>query len=125
MFSHSLARSTAIGTKLIFFDLEWAGADDAHVATVLADGQLDFCRHHLENLRLTRPHLLSEAEETILAEKAQTGFSAWVRLFDELTSAVTVDLPDELGGAGLPLMQAASMLQHPDNPTPAPDSSGI
>ncbi len=107
-------RSTAIGTKLIFIDLEWAGADDDHVATVLADPRLDFCRHHLDNLRLSRPYLLSEAEETIVAEKSQSGFAAWTRLFDELTSAITVDLPDELGGPGRPLMQAASMLQHPD-----------
>jgi oligoendopeptidase F len=107
-------RSTAIGTKLIFFDLEWAAADDAHAATVMGDPKLDFCRHHLENLRLTRPHLLSEAEETIVAEKSQTGFSAWVRLFDELTSAITIDLPADLGGSGVPLMQGLSMLQHPD-----------
>ena len=118
-------RSTAIGTKLIFFDLEWAAADDDHAASVLADTQLDFCRHHLEKLRLTRPHLLSEAEETIAAEKNQTGFSAWVRLFDELSSAITVDLPDELGGSGLPLMQAASMLQHPDRSVRRQVASGI
>jgi oligoendopeptidase F len=118
-------RSTAIGTKLIFFDLEWAAADDDHVAAVLADAQLDFCRHHLERLRLTRPHLLGEAEETILAEKSQTGFAAWVRLFDELTSAITVDLPDELGGAGRPLMQAASMLQHPDRAVRQQVAAGI
>ena len=118
-------RSTAIGTKLIFFDLEWAAADDAHAAEVLADAQLDFCRHHLENLRLTRPHLLDEAEETIVAEKSQTGFSAWVRLFDELTSAITVDLPDELGGPGRPLMQAASMLQHPDRSVRQQVAAGI
>ena len=118
-------RSTAIGTKLIFFDLEWAAADDDHATYVLADAQLGFCRHHLENLRLTRPHLLSEAEETIVAEKSQTGFSAWVRLFDELSSAITVDLPDELGGSGLPLMQAASMLQHPDRSVRRQVASGI
>jgi oligoendopeptidase F len=110
----SQERSTAIGTKLIFVDLEWAGADDDHVDAVLCDPRLDFCRHHLENLRLARPYLLTEAEETIAAEKAQTGFSAWVRLFDELTSAITVDLPDDLGGAGVPLMQGLSMLQHPE-----------
>ena len=118
-------RSTAIGTKLIFFDLEWAAADDDHAAVVLADPELAFCRHHLENLRLVRPHLLTEAEETIAAEKSQTGFSAWVRLFDELSSAITVDLPAELGGSGLPLMQAASMLQHPDRSVRQQVASGI
>jgi oligoendopeptidase F len=107
-------RSTAIGTRLIFFDLEWAAADDDHVAAVLADPRLDFCRHHLDNLRLSRPYLLSEAEETIVAEKSQTGFAAWARLFDELTSAITLDLPDELGGSGVPLMQGLGMMQHPD-----------
>ncbi len=121
----SQERSTAIGTKLIFFDLEWAAADEDHASAVLADTQLDFCRHHLERLRLTRPHLLSEAEETIVAEKNQTGFSAWVRLFDELSSAITVDLPEELGGSGLPLMQAASMLQHPDRSVRKQVASGI
>ena len=109
-------RSTAIGTKLIFFDLEWAAADDDHTATVLADPRLDFCRHHLHNLRLSRPYLLSEAEETIVAEKSQTGFAAWTRLFDELTSVITIELPDDLGGAGTPLMQGLSMLQHPERP---------
>ena len=107
-------RSTAIGTKLIFFDLEWAAADDHHAAKVLADPRLDFCRHHLDNLRLSRPYLLSEAEETIVAEKSQTGSAAWTRLFDELTSAITIDLPDELGGSGVPLMQGFAMMQHPD-----------
>jgi oligoendopeptidase F len=118
-------RGTAIGTKLIFFDLEWAAADDDHATSVLADEQLDFCRHHLENLRLNRPHLLSEAEETIVAEKSQSGVAAWVRLFDELTSAITVDLPDDLGGPGLPLMQAASMLQHPDRTVRQTVAAGI
>jgi oligoendopeptidase F len=109
-------RSTAIATKLIFFELEWAAAHDEHAAEVLADPRLDFCRHHLDNLRLSRPYLLSEAEETIMAEKSQTGFGAWVRLFDELTSAITLELPDDLGGSGVPLMQGLSMLQHPDRP---------
>ncbi len=118
-------RSTAIGTKLIFIDLEWAAADDDHVAAVLGDPRLDFCRHHLDNLRLSRPYLLSEAEETIVAEKSQTGFAAWTRLFDELTSAITVDLPDELGGPGRPLMQAASMLQHPDRDVRKQVAEGI
>ncbi len=111
-------RSTAISTSLIFIELEWADADDDHVATVLADPRLGFCRHHLERLRLARPHLLSEPEETIAAEKGQTGAAAWVRLFDELTSSIEVDLPDTVaaaaGGQRVALMQALAMLQHPE-----------
>lgn len=102
-------RSTAISTKMIFFDLEWAAVDDDHAEALLTAPELEFCRHHLRNLRKNRPHLLSEAEETIVAEKSVTGASAWVRLFDELTSAIEVDLPDELGGPGQPLDQALSL----------------
>jgi oligoendopeptidase F len=46
-------------------------------------------------------------------------------LFDELTSAITVDLPDELGGTGRPLMQAVSMLQHPDRSVRQEVAAGI
>jgi oligoendopeptidase F len=115
-------RSTQVGTKLIFLELEWAAVDDEHAAEVLADPRLGFCRHHLETLRRNRPYLLSEPEETVIAEKTQTGAAAWVRLFDELTSAIEVDVPTHvLGDAGdgedtrsLPLDQALSMLAHHD-----------
>ncbi|MEO1055974.1 MAG: M3 family oligoendopeptidase [Actinomycetota bacterium] len=110
----SQERSTAIETQLIFFDLEWAALDDEHAEQLLADERLDFCAHHLRTLRAMRPYLLSESEETVLAEKSQTGAGAWVRLFDELTSAITVDLPDDLGGSGVPLDQALSSLTHHD-----------
>ena len=58
-----------------------------------SDG-LDFCRHHLRSARRYRPHLLSEPEERILAEKALTSSSAWSRLFEEQAAAIAVDLPD-------------------------------
>ena len=112
--AHSQQRATQINTMLIFFELEWAAADDVHVAGIIGDNRLDFCRHHLEQVRLERPHLLSEAEETVLADKAQVGGAAWVRLFDELTSAIEVDVPDEHGGTGVSLMEALSLLSHPD-----------
>ena len=112
--AHSQQRATEINTMLIFFDLEWAAANDNHVASIIGDPQLDFCRHHLEQVRLERPHLLSEAEETVLADRAQVGAASWIRLFDELTSAIEVDVPDEHGGKGVSLMEALSLLSHPD-----------
>jgi oligoendopeptidase F len=41
--------------------------------------------------------MLSEPEEKILAEKALSGASAWTRLFEELTSAIVVELPPRDG----------------------------
>ena len=107
-------RGTAIGTKLIFFDLEWAALDDDQAAALLADERLEFSRHHLERLRLNRPYLLTEPEEKVLTELSQTGSSAWVRLFEEQTSAITVDLPEQLGGPDQALDQALSQLSDND-----------
>src|SRR3954452_25031707 len=87
-------KGTAIETALLFFHLEWAAVDDARADELLATDGLDFARHHLATARRYRPHLLSEPEEKILTEKALSGRSAWVRLFEEQTAAITVDLPE-------------------------------
>ncbi len=88
-------KGTAIETTLLFFELEWAAVDDARADELLTSDQLDFCRHHLRTARRYRPHLLSEPEERIHAEKTLTGRSAWDRLFAEQTSAIAVSLDDE------------------------------
>ena len=88
-------RETEIQTTLLFFELEWAALTDERAEELLAGEGLDFCRHHLRNARRYREHLLSEPEEKILAEKSLTGASAWTRLFEELTSAIEVELPGE------------------------------
>ena len=104
-------RGTAIAAKLVFLELEWAAQPDARVDELLADPVLDFCAHHLRSARRYRDHLLSEPEEVLLTEKSTSGAAAWVRLFDELTSAITVELPEQ-GTVGLE--QGLSLLQHPD-----------
>ncbi len=87
-------RGTVIETTLVFFDLEWAQVDDARAEELLQADGLELCRHHLRTARAYRPHLLSEAEEKLLSEKAVSGRDAWSRLFSELTSALEVQLPD-------------------------------
>jgi oligoendopeptidase F len=86
-------RSTAIETRLLFFELEWVEVPDERAEELLATDGLDFARHYLRTERRYRPHLLSKPEETIATELSVTGRSAWTRLFDELTSAIRVDLP--------------------------------
>src|SRR3954465_14369724 len=87
-------KGTAIETTLLFFHLEWAALDDAKAEELLATEGLDFARHHLKTARRYRPHLLSEPEERILAEKSLSGRSAWVRLFEEQTASITVAMPE-------------------------------
>ncbi len=101
-------QETQIQTKLLFFELEWAALSDARAEELLAGEGLEFCAHHLRNARRYREHLLSEPEEKILTEKSLTGANAWMRLFEELTSAIEVMLPAggepsvaDRGGAGV------------------------
>jgi oligoendopeptidase F len=103
-------RATAISTKLLFFELEWAELPDGRVESLLGDDRLAFARHHLLSERRYRPHLLSEPEEVLLTEKAISGRSAWERLFEEQVSAITVDLD----GASTTLEAALARLHAPD-----------
>ena len=87
-------RGTQIETALIFFELEWATLDDERAEELLSYDGLDFCRHYLRSARRYRPHLLSEPEERIMAEKSLTSSNAWSRLFEEQAAAIAVTLPD-------------------------------
>jgi oligoendopeptidase F len=103
-------RATAIETRLLFFELEWAALDDAQAERLLSARGLEFCAHHLRSARRYRPHLLTEPEEKILAEKSISSSAAWARLFGELTSAIRVPLDNE----EVSLEIALSRLQSPD-----------
>jgi oligoendopeptidase F len=105
-------KATAVETKLVFFELEWAGVDDARADELLSAEGLETTRHHLSTLRRYRPHLLSEPEEKLMTEKALTGRDAWTRLFSEQTSAIRVALPD--ADESVPLDVALSRLMAPD-----------
>ena len=100
----------SLEAELVWFELEWLAIDDDAAAELLHHPALAAHRHHLETARLRRPHVLSEIEERLLATKAPTGRSAWVRLFTELTSSVRVDLD----GTEQPLDAGLARLGHPD-----------
>jgi oligoendopeptidase F len=114
-------RATAIETRLLFFELEWAALPDERAEELLATEGLDFCRHHLRRLRRYRPHLLTEPEERVMTEKALTGRSAWARLFAEHTSAIRVGMD----GAEVPLEVALSRLVSPDRDERRAVSEGV
>ena len=79
-------------TQLLFFELEWAALDDdaRRRRCSPVTRTWSFCAHHLRSARRYRPHLLTEPEEKVMAEK---GLSVERRLGAAVRRA-------DLGGAG-------------------------
>ncbi len=89
-------RGTTLETQLLFFELEWAALEDDRADGLLAgDADLSFCAHHLRSARRYRPHLLTEPEEKVMAEKGLTSGAAWTRLFGEQVAAIQVQVDGE------------------------------
>ncbi len=115
-----------LGARILFIDLVWADLDDTVAEAHLASGELDFCKHHLANQRRYRDHLLSEPEERVLTESSVSGAPAWSRLFDELQSAIEVELPGDGNEAQVVGLEAAlSQLQHPDRDVRATTAAAV
>jgi oligoendopeptidase F len=105
-------KATAVETKLLFFELEWAALEDERAEELLKADGLETSRHHLRTIRRYRPHLLSEPEEKIMTEKSVSGRDAWSRLFSEQQSAIMVKVGDE--DEPVKLDVALSRLASPD-----------
>jgi oligoendopeptidase F len=88
-------RVTAISSNLLFFTLELNRLDDAVLEQKLADPALAHWRPWLRDLRVFRPHQLTDEVEKLLHEKEVTGRSAWSRLFDETVAGMRVSLNGE------------------------------
>jgi oligoendopeptidase F len=85
-------RGSAIRNAVLFFQLEWVALGEVRAAELLESHALARRRHLLESMRRYRPHVLSEPEERILEELANTGERAWGRLFDEILAAARFPL---------------------------------
>jgi oligoendopeptidase F len=88
-------RVTAISSDLIFFSLEINRVDDAVLETKLADPALARYRPWLRDLRVFRPHQLSDDLEKLTHERDLTANGAWSRLFDETVAAMRIQLNGE------------------------------
>jgi len=87
--------TTQIGTRLIFFEVEWLKVDDAQAKRLINDDVLNHYHHYLERERLFKDYTMSESEETIMAEMHVTGKSAWMRYFSETMSQMRFQLRGE------------------------------
>ncbi len=82
------ARASEIGSMLVFFTLEINRIDDARMTELLRDPAAQRYRPWVEDLRVYRPHQLSDELEKLLVEKSVTGRAAWSRLFDETVAGM-------------------------------------
>jgi oligoendopeptidase F len=106
-------RGTALSLPTLFFTLELAAAPEEVVASLLDTPEVAPYKHFVLDLRLHREHMLSETEERLLEEMANTGARAWDRYFDE----VTANSVFKLDGEELTQPQVISRLYSADRET--------
>jgi oligoendopeptidase F len=102
----------AITTHLLFVTLEINRIDDTALQDKLKVPALAHYAPWLRDVRVFRPHQLSDELEKLLHEKAVAGRSAWIRLFDETVAGLTVPVD----GENLGVEQALHLLSEKDAP---------
>ncbi len=87
---------TELSTVLVFFSLEMNRIDDARLEAALSNNEgLARYRPALDRMRAMKPYQLSDKLEKFLHDQSVVGTSAWNRLFDETTAALTFDVDGE------------------------------
>jgi oligoendopeptidase F len=114
-------RVTAISSHLLFFTLELNRLDEAALDEKFTDPALARWRPWLRDLRVFRPHQLSDEVEKLLHEKEVTGRSAWSRLFDETIAGLRIPVRDEK----LTVSAALNKLSDRDRSVRADAAAGI
>lgn len=110
-------RGSEIRNALLFFELELCALPPAQFDALVAEPLLEPYRHYLCKEREQAAHRLSEPEERILEEKANSGGRAFRRLFDEVSSNYQFTLRvhgEERRLVGAPLL---ALLHDPDRDT--------
>ncbi|KJC57848.1 oligoendopeptidase F [Bradyrhizobium sp. LTSPM299] len=81
-------RLTAASVHLLFFALELNRVDDDVIERAMAEPALGHYRPWIEDLRKDKPYQLEDRVEQLFHEKAQSGYAAWNRLFDQTISSL-------------------------------------
>ncbi len=94
-YQRMMERVTEISALTLFFRLELNKLDDAALEEKLADPAFAVWRPYLRDLRVFRPHQLSDELERFIHEREVTGRAAWSRLFDETIAGMRVPVAAE------------------------------
>ena len=87
---------TDIGSTLLFFRLELNKIEDGDLAKKLEDPALAKYAPWLRDVRLLRPHQLSDELEKFQHDQSVVGSSAWSRLFDETIARLRYPFRNEM-----------------------------
>lgn len=101
---------TAISVHLLFFTLEINQLEEADLAAKLRAPELRRYAPWLRDVRIFRPHQLSDELERFVHEKHVVGRAAWTRLFDETMAGLRFDVD----GASLTSAEALHLLSGGD-----------
>ncbi len=85
-----------VGTLLLFFRLELNKIEDVDLAAKLKDADLAKYEPWLRDVRLFRPHQLSDELEKYQHDQSVVGASAWSRLFDETIARLRYPFRNEM-----------------------------
>jgi oligoendopeptidase F len=115
-------RVTTISSHLLFLTLELNRMEERALEAKLgASAALRRWRPWLRDLRVFRPHQLSDELEKLLHEKEVTGRSAWNRLFDETVAGMRVTV----AGEDLTVSSALNKLSDRDREVRAAAAKGV
>ena len=81
-----MEKATELSVILMFFELELQAAPQEAIDRVMSDSKLAEFRHYVHLARAFSPYRLSEPQEVVMEEFANTGSRAFQRLFEEVTS---------------------------------------
>src|SRR5205807_9312691 len=95
---------------LLFFALELNRVDDDILTRAMQAPELAHYRPWIEDLRKEKPYQLDDKLEQLFLEKAQTGYSAWNRLFDQTISGLRF----KIGSKELAIEPTLNFLQDRD-----------
>lgn len=85
--AEQMEHASELSVKLLFFELELQDLPEAKAESLSNDPALASYRHYLGVVRQFSPHKLSEPQEVILEETANTGCRAWVRFYEEMLAS--------------------------------------
>jgi oligoendopeptidase F len=105
-FQSTQERVNAISTPLLFFTLELNRLSDADLNVKLKAPELAKYAPWLRDVRVFRPHQLSDELERLLHEKYVVGRAAWNRLFDETVASLRF----KVGGREMTCTEALNRL---------------